>query len=431
MRKLVLLVPLSLVLFTVALSVDGSFYSALLERGKISFREGRYPQAVKELRIAAFGLLDSIANYETALVYLALAQQRTGDAAAAAMTVRKLLDAERVTPTYRSLTLEAPVRTAFEALAATVLTRAELLALTGPAEARPRVVTETPRPEPPVTRTDTAAVTVDVQAERREAERRETERLEQQRRETERLEQQRREAARIEAERIEAERRTTEAAEAERRRREREEAERLESERRETQRRESERIGAARREAERREAQQAEERREAERREAQRRREAERREAERRETERREAERREAPRIVTTSPQPTTRSAQLTSAERRQLNAADEALQRGNLDRAQEIYLQLLNSGRPTRAALLEVARGLYRVGDFRGSVSAFSRVGTLQPGEEQYHYYAAVALFETGSFAAAKRQLACALPFIAMTDDVARYQAKIQAAIE
>jgi len=127
---------------------------------------------------------------------------------------------------------------------------------------------------------------------------------------------------------------------------------------------------------------------------------------------------------------PTAQRASLSAEIRRQLDIADRALEQGNLDQARNIYVRLLNSANTPRAALLEVARGLYQTADFRGVIEAFSRIGALREGEEDFHYYAAVALFETGNFAAAYKQLLCALPFIRVTDDVARYRAKIEGMI-
>ena len=275
-RKLTSLLSLCLI-FTVAAAADVAFYIDLLERGKKSFDSGSYERAAKELRIAAFGLLDSLASYETALIYLALAQQRLGNDAEAAIAIRRLLEAERIVPAYQVLPIEASVRQAFESLARTVLRPEELAALTeiGPSE---RIVTTEARPQPPPPRP-----------------------------------------------------------------------------------------------------------------------------------------RRAAP----------------AAAPRGELAAADEALRRGDLERAHDIYSQLLHSDITDRETLLQVARGLYQTEDFLGAVQAFSRIGSLRPGEEQYHYYAAVALFETGYFTAAKRQLACALPYIEVTDDVARYEAKIEAAVD
>lgn len=273
-RKLTSLFSLCLI-FSVTAVADVAFYTDLLERGKRSFEAGTYQKAAKELRIAAFGLLDSLASYETALMYLALAQQRLGNDAEAAVIIRKLLDAERIVPTYQALPVDRRIRQSVEELARRVLRPEELATLTGPAPSE-RTATTQPRPQPQ---------------------------------------------------------------------------------------------------------------------------------------------------------QPTRRAPPAEALG--DLAAADEALRHGDLERAHALYSQLLHSDLTDRDTLLQVARGLYQAEDFLGAVQAFARVGSLRPGEEPYHYYAAVALFEAGYFAAAKKQLACALPYIEVTDDVARYEAKIEAAVE
>ena len=58
-------------------------------------------------------------------------------------------------------------------------------------------------------------------------------------------------------------------------------------------------------------------------------------------------------------------------------------------------------------------------------------RAGTIGAGEEQYHYYYAVALYENGRYTESKRELMAALPFIEVTPDVERYRVKIEGAIE
>ena len=68
---------------------------------------------------------------------------------------------------------------------------------------------------------------------------------------------------------------------------------------------------------------------------------------------------------------------------------------------------------------------------DFAGAARAFKRAGAIGSGEEQYHYSFAVALYETGRYAEAKRELAASLPYITVTEDVTRYRAKIEGAIE
>jgi len=75
------------------------------------------------------------------------------------------------------------------------------------------------------------------------------------------------------------------------------------------------------------------------------------------------------------------------------------------------------------------IAEGLTRARDFGGAVKAFTRVGVFRSGEEPYRYYYAIALYETGNYRAAKRELAAALDFIELTPDVQRYRARIESA--
>jgi hypothetical protein len=114
-----------------------------------------------------------------------------------------------------------------------------------------------------------------------------------------------------------------------------------------------------------------------------------------------------------------------------QFRVADDAIARGDLAGARIAYRSVLASDNLSHANALRVAEGLYRARDFSGVVSAFTRAGTISRGEEPYRYYLAVALYETGQYAAAKRELMAVIPFIEVTADVARYDAKIRAAIE
>jgi hypothetical protein len=99
----------------------------------------------------------------------------------------------------------------------------------------------------------------------------------------------------------------------------------------------------------------------------------------------------------------------------------------GQVDDANRIYLALLNGPNPSRELLAAAGTGLYRTGSFKNAADAFHRLGTFARGEEDLRYYNAVALFETGQYDAAKKELACALPYIQVTTDVARYRAKIE----
>ena len=110
---------------------------------------------------------------------------------------------------------------------------------------------------------------------------------------------------------------------------------------------------------------------------------------------------------------------------------AQRAIDSGDVDRARSIYDALSSTPSLSHDAGLRVAEGLYRVRDFGGAAKAFARAGAIGHGEEGYHYYYAVALYETGHYGDAKRELAAALPHVSMTPDVARYRAKIEGAIE
>jgi tetratricopeptide (TPR) repeat protein len=113
------------------------------------------------------------------------------------------------------------------------------------------------------------------------------------------------------------------------------------------------------------------------------------------------------------------------------LGDADRAVNGGDLATARTLYRAVLDSPQLSHASALRAAEGLYRSRDFAGAIRAFQKAGSLGAGEEQYHYYYAVALYENGRYAEAKRELQAALPFIEVTPDVQRYRVKIEGAIE
>lgn len=121
-------------------------------------------------------------------------------------------------------------------------------------------------------------------------------------------------------------------------------------------------------------------------------------------------------------------------AERRRvllaaLRQAETLAIAGQLDEANRIYTTLAQSSASTREAIAAAATGLYRTGAFDQAVAAFTRLGDLSRGEDDLRYYKAVALFETGRFAEAKRELAAALPNLKRTAEVERYRARIEGA--
>jgi len=103
-----------------------SFYETRFEAGVIDFNRAAYARAADELRVAAFGRVDHIPSYEIAEIYLAVTSdrlERTEDSRTAAM---KVLQAERISPAYKTIQLPATVRTAFEDLLPALLTRDQL-----------------------------------------------------------------------------------------------------------------------------------------------------------------------------------------------------------------------------------------------------------------------------------------------------------------
>jgi tetratricopeptide (TPR) repeat protein len=129
-------------------------------------------------------------------------------------------------------------------------------------------------------------------------------------------------------------------------------------------------------------------------------------------------------------PQPPTRPAPANDTGET-IFAAERAVNQGDLASARNLYRALLAQPQLPRTSALRIAEGLYRSRDFPNTVKAFGRAMPLARGEEPYRYYLAVALYETGNYAAAKRELAAALPYIDETPDVSRYRAKIEGAVE
>ncbi|MBV9186370.1 MAG: hypothetical protein JO093_12145 [Acidobacteria bacterium] len=132
-----------------------------------------------------------------------------------------------------------------------------------------------------------------------------------------------------------------------------------------------------------------------------------------------------APQPAVPAPQPQVREAVPSLAD------AQRAVDSGDIDRARAMYDELSTAPALSHDTALRVAEGLYRVRDYAGAARTFARAGAIGRGEEGYHYYYAVALYETGHYGNAKRELAAALPYIAVTPDVTRYRAKIEGAIE
>ncbi|MDQ3281719.1 MAG: hypothetical protein M3Q69_09930, partial [Acidobacteriota bacterium] len=109
------------------------------------------------------------------------------------------------------------------------------------------------------------------------------------------------------------------------------------------------------------------------------------------------------------------------------LREAEGFAEAGQLQEAASRFADVARSQNVSREVLAQAAIGLYRVGEYRDAAEAFRRIGTFGRGEEDLRYYHAVALYEVGEYEAAERELNCALPYIQLTEDVERYRLKIE----
>ncbi|MEO8035635.1 MAG: hypothetical protein ABI837_14465, partial [Acidobacteriota bacterium] len=106
------------------LAADTRFYADLLQRGISDAIRGEGSKAVKELRIAAFGLIEDLPQYETAQIYIAVASEKMNQRDDARTALLKAVQAERMAASYTTLRLDASTRSAFEKLL-TVAVQAE------------------------------------------------------------------------------------------------------------------------------------------------------------------------------------------------------------------------------------------------------------------------------------------------------------------
>ena len=143
----------SVVIATLLLAAVGAraqdFYADRMQRGLANYQRGNYAQAASDFRIAAFGLIDSSADYETALLYAVLANRKLQRNDDATQLAEKIVTTERIAPAYAKLRIPEDVRRDFEAALPKVL-RADQLARTPAfASLAPRGTVPPPAPQPP------------------------------------------------------------------------------------------------------------------------------------------------------------------------------------------------------------------------------------------------------------------------------------------
>jgi hypothetical protein len=351
MHKFIRMCALTAVLLGTAAAASAAtpneFYLGLLRRGTASYEASRFTDAVKQLRIAAFGLVEAVDQYQIAQVYLTLTYEKLGASDRAREAAHRVVLAERVQRKYSALPLPAAVRTAFEAAAGRLLSATESAVLLRSPQTRPSTSQPTPSTIPPPQTSTSEKIASRSATPVPQPEKSRT---------------------------VKAVPQTTKPSQAA------------------TTPQPPPASPPAKAGG--------------------------------------EAGGRGGPvepaRPATAAPAPRTLSASEVSTR---LVAGDRALNAGNLKDAQHAYRDLLGAPGLDHETLIRIAEGLYRARDFSGTLSAFDRAGTLRPGEEPYRYYIAVALYETGDFPRAKKELAAVLPHIEVTPDVARYRIKIESA--
>src|SRR5260370_11393414 len=78
LHKRVLVGIVASLLAHVAMAAVDPFYLGLYQRGMTLFEAGDFASASRELRLAAFGLVDSLEQFETAHIYAAVAASKAG-----------------------------------------------------------------------------------------------------------------------------------------------------------------------------------------------------------------------------------------------------------------------------------------------------------------------------------------------------------------
>ncbi len=378
MRKLfrttALLLALSGLAVSAVAATPSEFYGSLLRRGVAAFDGGHFDEAARHLRLAAFGFVDTLPSYVTAHAYLALAYDKLGDADHARDSARRILQAERIERTYASAPLPASVRTAFDALANRLLTPAEVAGLRGSA---PLAAPQTTAPRTTVVNPSANNTNKTNSTKNATNTNRPKPVVTQQ--------------PPVTVDRIEVQ--TVKPAPAQTQTQPQQTPAQTTTPRPATMQPATTQPPSPSTTTTQRPAQ-------------------------------------TQPQKTATKPQPAQTQRVLTAAEvNTRITAAERALNAANLTDARRLYREVLAIAALDHAIYIRIAEGLYRARDFAGALAGFERAGSLRKGEEPYRYYVAVALYETGQFDAARRELAAALPYIEVTPDVASYRTKIETA--
>jgi len=121
MRTIASLFSLLLLLAPSVASADDSFYETRLASGKLAFTEKRMPDAVTDLRIAAFGFLDRPPLLSETLVWLTLAESASRRPDRIRWALTRFIEVETRFHPYKQLALDAASRGTFEKILVTTL----------------------------------------------------------------------------------------------------------------------------------------------------------------------------------------------------------------------------------------------------------------------------------------------------------------------
>lgn len=157
-RESVGVVVVLAVALTVQAATPSEFYVSMLRKGVAAHDAGRFEQAVTPLRVAAFGLVDSLDHYQLAHIHLALTYDRLGNPDASRESARRVVSAQRAGGRYGALQLSQETRANFEALARRSLTAADVTILQQAPKPAPTTTTA-PNTTPPAAAVPTPSTT--------------------------------------------------------------------------------------------------------------------------------------------------------------------------------------------------------------------------------------------------------------------------------
>lgn len=109
------LTGITLAVAPVSLLAD-DFSLERLRAGEEALRAKRIPEAIDQLRIACFGLLDQPVLLTEGLVWLAFAQETAGRRTDVVATLNRFLEVERLFGVYARIRLDEAARAQFQAL---------------------------------------------------------------------------------------------------------------------------------------------------------------------------------------------------------------------------------------------------------------------------------------------------------------------------